>query len=321
MRRLAVYGPVMHREPLPLGTVLVSAALHVSFLIGLFMAASAWRDAPPKTYIVNLVPAIAAVGSPQGRSEPVPPARPPEPQPTPPSPAKPAPTPPPDLPSRPATREVTVATRQPAVLPPARHQLPALPDPPRQEPTRRESASLPDSSRRPETPPVPTPVPTLPRAGEKELPTLSGPVPTPPPATSRSVATAPPNLPSAPAAAPPPPMPLGRPTGSPQGAGAITLNVSDFPFAWYLQTVQRKVTENWSPPGRGASTRAVIVFEIGRDGQVRRPPAVETSSGNAVYDQAAMRAVGNASPFPPLPSEFKEPLLRIHLGFDFSERG
>jgi TonB family protein len=321
MRRLALGGRVLHHEPFPVGTLLVSATLHVSVLVGLFMAASMWQHTPSKTYIVNLVPAIAAVGTPQGRSEPTPPPKLPEPAPVPPTPAKPAPAPPPDLPVRPAPSEVKIATREPATLPPARHQLPALPDPPRQEPTRRETAALPESSRRPETPPAPAP-PTLPKPGEKELPTLSGPIATPPPAISRSIPTAPPGLPSTPAAAVvPPPMPLGRPTGSPQGAGAITLDVSNFPFAWYLQQVQRKVGENWVPPVRGASTRAVIVFEISRDGQVRRPPAVETSSGNAVYDQAAMRAVANANPFPPLPSEFQEPLLRIHLGFDFSERG
>jgi TonB family protein len=319
MRRLALGGPVLRREPPPLGTVLASGAVHTSVLAGLFIAGTIWQDAQPKTYVVNLVPAVAAVGTPEGRPEPVPTARPPEPPPAPRPPAKPEPAA--ELPSRPAPREVTPPTREPAALPPARHQPPALPEPSRPEPTRPQSAALPEPSRRADPPPVPTP-PTLPKPGEKELPTLAGPPPTPPPASSRSAATAPTSLPSAPPVAPaPPPAPLGRPTGSPQGTGAITLDVSNFPFAWYLQQVQRKVSENWTPPPRGSSTRAVVVFEIGRDGQLRRAPAVETSSGNAVYDHAAVRAVANANPFPQLPPEFKEPLLRIHLGFDFSERG
>jgi TonB family protein len=97
--------------------------------------------------------------------------------------------------------------------------------------------------------------------------------------------------------------------------------VSDFPFAWYLQTVQRKVNERWSPPARGAEGRAVVVFEIGRDGAISRPE-VENSSGDVLYDQAALRAITDANPFPPLPAEFKQPVLKIHLGFNFAtDRG
>ena len=39
---------------------------------------------------------------------------------------------------------------------------------------------------------------------------------------------------------------------------------------------------------------------------------VERSSGNALYDQSALRAVAEASPFPPLPPEFKAPSLIVH---------
>jgi protein TonB len=110
---------------------------------------------------------------------------------------------------------------------------------------------------------------------------------------------------------------LGQTTGALQGKGAITMQASDFPFTLYLQTVQRKIHERWAPPPRGAEGRAVIVFEIGRDGSIRRP-AVENSSGDAGYDQAALRAVTDANPFPPLPEGFRESTLRIHLGFDFT---
>ena len=48
-----------------------------------------------------------------------------------------------------------------------------------------------------------------------------------------------------------------------------------------------------------------VVFEIGRDGKVSGLE-VEKSSGNPLYDQAALRAVTEATPFPPLPDDFKE---------------
>ena len=49
---------------------------------------------------------------------------------------------------------------------------------------------------------------------------------------------------------------------------------------------------------------------------------VENSSGDALYDRAALRAITDANPFPPLPAEFRESALLIHLGFDFTaDRG
>ena len=63
--------------------------------------------------------------------------------------------------------------------------------------------------------------------------------------------------------------------------------------------------------------RVIVLFEIQRDGQIREP-TVERSSGNNLYDQAAIRAVTEASPLPPLPPEFKASSLRVHFGFEFS---
>jgi protein TonB len=93
--------------------------------------------------------------------------------------------------------------------------------------------------------------------------------------------------------------------------------VSDFPFAWYLQQIHRKVSERWEGkaiPGK----QPVVVFEIGRDGQISLGQlAVEKSSGNQRYDRAAVRAIEDARPFPPLPPEFPAQLLRIHVSFAY----
>ena len=166
-----------------------------------------------------------------------------------------------------------------------------LPD---RTPAPRESAALPDRS-------LPTRTPTLPRPGEKELPRVASATPPPPSA-------------SVPSQAPPPPR--GLPTGSPQGVGAVTLNASDFPFAWYLHQVQSKISERWEGSAR-AGDQPQVVFEIGRDGKVTGLK-VEKSSGNSLYDQAAIRAITDATPLPPLPADFKDAFLRVHLGFNYS---
>ena len=159
--------------------------------------------------------------------------------------------------------------------------------------------------------------PALPRPGEKELPSLTVPAerrsaPPAAPARSESPST------GTEARSPVPPVPLGRPDGSPAGVARLALEVSDFPFTWYLQQVQRKVTDKWVQPARTTEPglRVVVLFEIARDGQLTSSN-VEKSSGNAWYDQSALRAVIEANPFPPLPQEFPAQSLRVHFGFDF----
>jgi TonB family protein len=91
----------------------------------------------------------------------------------------------------------------------------------------------------------------------------------------------------------------------------------DFPFQWYLTAVQRKVYEQWTQPLSSAQgQRAIIVFEIARNGEVSRA-RVEKTSGDATYDLAALRAVANANPLPPLPAEFKGTMIRVHFGFEY----
>ncbi|HEV8586279.1 MAG TPA: TonB family protein [Methylomirabilota bacterium] len=271
-------GPALGKAPMPVTATVVSALLHVALAVALVVAARTWSASQPRIYVVNLVPAVAAVGSPQGR-----PALPPRPEEL----APPPRTRPTELPQREVARDTA---------PP---EMPARP---------REPVALPERDRA--LPPRPS---AAPRAGERELPSLASPTPRPAPerAPSEMVARTTP---------PPPPPPIGRRDGSPQGAGPMTLNVSDFPFAWYLSRVQAKVTERWAGkaiPGQ----QPVAVFEIHRDGRVSGL-TIEKPSGNPYYDNAALRAITEAAPFPPLPAEFPGQVLRVHLGFNFNaERG
>ncbi len=267
-------GPALRGGPLPVTATLLSLLTHAALGVAIFLAATTWAARQPKMYVVNLVPAVAAVGSPQGR-----PSLPPRPDDT----LRVTPRSPSELPERERPR-----TSAPREMP---ERAPALP-----------GRGLPERT----LPPRPA---GTPRASDKELPQV---------ASAPSRAAGPPT--STGRAAEPPASPLGRATGSAQGAGAVTLTVSDFPFAWYLSAVQRKITERWA--GRSLQGRQpVAVFDIGRDGQITGL-TIEKSSGNPYYDQGALRSILESVPFPPLPAEFGEPKLKVHLGFDFArERG
>ena len=105
------------------------------------------------------------------------------------------------------------------------------------------------------------------------------------------------------------------------GAGTAASVDGDFPFQWYLTAVQRKVYEQWTQAlSTLAGQKAVIVFEIARNGEVVRA-RVEQTSGDAAYDLAALRAVAAANPLPPLPTEFRGPVIRVHFGFESTGRG
>ncbi len=87
-------------------------------------------------------------------------------------------------------------------------------------------------------------------------------------------------------------------------------------YPYYMNALRRKIDENWSPPGAGfAEGREVlVVFTILRDGSVSRAE-VEQSSGDMFYDQAALRSVLRATPFPPLPEGYPGQDMKIHFSF------
>jgi TonB family protein len=327
-------GPALKRHRLPVGLTLLSALVHGALFGSVMLAAILWPVPKNKVYVVNLVPAVAGVGVPQAKPAPKPPpetkpapAAKPEPRPEPPPQAKPEPKPAPRPELPPPTARSTPA------------ELPAAPtrNTPAELPQRTASAEMPArqtprTPAAPAAPDLPAATPTLPRPGDKEMPRLaSAPRPEPPAPAPRSAPAAPaPPAPAPrnePAAAPAPPAPppapapaAGRPSGSAAGSGAVTLEVTDFPYAYYLLAIQNKITERWH--GRALDGRQpVATFQIDRTGRVSGL-AISKTSGNPYYDQAAMRAILEAAPFPPLPQDFPGSFLRVHLGFNFSpDRG
>jgi protein TonB len=276
-------GPALGHSRLPLGTILLSAVLHLLALGALGVAAMVWQDPPSKTYIVNLVPAVAAVGRPQGQAS--------------------APV----LPPRPSTVTPPPTKATPRELPHREAHAPTPPPPemPARRSARDSTTTLPERTLPPRTA-------ALPRPGDKELPAAALPraASEPSPAPRREAA--------APTPPPPPPTSLGQSTGSLQGAGAVTLSVSDFPYAWYIQAIHRKIQERWE--GRAINGRQPeVIFVIGADGRLRHLE-LGKSSGNPSYDQIALRAVSDANPFPPLPEGFGKTTLKVGLQFVYDAR-
>jgi TonB family protein len=234
-----------------------------------FVMWSGWR--PEKVHVVNLVPMVAAVGVPNAPAAPALPARP----------------------------HAPVAPRVPEPEP-----APKAPAPPREAP-RHEAPSLPAPSL-PAAKPLP-PRSTLPRPGEKELPSLA----TPPSGVRRGEKTAESPRPQETAS-------LGAPTGSVAGQGPLTLDVSDFPYAWWVRAALAKVQDRWQQQNQFSEPpqKPQLLVEVQRDGSISRMPMIEKSSGNALYDQAAVRAVMEASPFPKLPDDWAGNMLRMHISFD-----
>lgn len=185
----------------------------------------------------------------------------------------------------------TAASLPARTLTPAARALPPDPEPRAREAAKPTEAALPSRA-------------VTARPGERELPPLSV------PSDRRGkTATEPAARPAAPA--------LGQTTGSISGQGSLTLDVTDFPYAWYLRQVLQKVEERWQTQNRSSepAQKPRIYVEIRRDGSIA-PPRIEQTSGSSFYDRAALRAITEASPFPPLPADWANPSLRVLFNFD-----
>jgi TonB family protein len=147
------------------------------------------------------------------------------------------------------------------------------------------------------------------------------------------VATQAPPAPAAPAAPPvASAVPVGPPAGSAETASGkasgLELASGDrgegsggSALGYYLGLVDYKISTNWNPVATGGArdSVAVVRFRVLRSGNVR-DAELETSSGDAGLDAAAMRAIRQSLPLPPFPNLLTEPFLNLRYRF-VVERG
>ncbi|HXB99480.1 MAG TPA: TonB family protein [Terriglobales bacterium] len=110
--------------------------------------------------------------------------------------------------------------------------------------------------------------------------------------------------------------------GGAKGGFGFTGNGGDFgsQYAWYVQAVQRKVTENWLKyevdPRITEAKRVYLTFDIGRDGHPSNVQ-VEQSSGVPSLDQSAARALQRIDTFGPLPADYSGSKVSVEFWFDY----
>jgi TonB family protein len=98
-------------------------------------------------------------------------------------------------------------------------------------------------------------------------------------------------------------------------AGGVKLDVGDFCCPEYIATMTDRVRANWNS-NQGVSGRVIVKFTIRRDG-VLANVEVEQGTGNYLLDTEARRAILYTRQLPPLPTQFTEPSLTVHLTFDY----
>lgn len=89
-----------------------------------------------------------------------------------------------------------------------------------------------------------------------------------------------------------------------------------FTYSYYLNILLNKINKSWHNPFKGKDVvlRSMVYFEVDKRGTIYNV-RLEENSGNQVYNESTMRAVTLAKKLPPLPQEFADDYLKVHLEF------
>ena len=89
-----------------------------------------------------------------------------------------------------------------------------------------------------------------------------------------------------------------------------------FTYSYYLNILLNKIGNNWTNPFKGKNVvmKSIIYFEVDKNGHIYSV-RLEEDSGNNLYNETAMRAVIVTKNLPPLPDEFADDYLKVHLEF------
>ncbi len=100
----------------------------------------------------------------------------------------------------------------------------------------------------------------------------------------------------------------------------ISLNTLGYKFHSYYMALKRKIELVWEYPYQarrtGVQGRLLLRFVINRDGSLAEAKVLR-SSGSALLDNEAIRAIHNASPFPPLPERMNSERLVVTATFEY----
>jgi protein TonB len=108
---------------------------------------------------------------------------------------------------------------------------------------------------------------------------------------------------------------FGLTTSGGAGSGS-TIDVADFCCPEYLIDMVNKIRNNWNARAE-VPGEVIVVFTIGRDGTIANAK-IEKSSNYTALDINALRAVVATRQLTPLPAAFPNPLLTVHLNFQYT---
>ena len=286
--------------------LLVSVILHAGAIVGLVTAGvrSPVQPARPEPYVVALVAPSALTSPPGSRPAPDPPplSRAQEPPPAPPVTKEPAPAvkkPSPPAPKqqakRPAKKPSPPAPKQQAKRPVKKPSPPA----PKQQAKR--PAKKPKAQKKPAVKSA-KPQPSMSRQARETR------------QLAEAVDRVRQNMRTAERTAR---QPVGSRTvgGSGSGGGPGRRPPA---FVGYTVLVQQRVKDSWIVTHQQAGLTAVVQFGIRPNGEIA-DIELTRSSGNAAFDQSALRAVHHANPLPPPPVEHLHEFLSQKVQVAFGE--
>lgn len=101
---------------------------------------------------------------------------------------------------------------------------------------------------------------------------------------------------------------------SSRGFSADQVDMGDAAIEKYLDKLERKIKLQWFPPKVRPLKTAIVRFQVQSDGLVSKV-MLEKATKNRLIDQAALKAVKNASRAEKLPSGFPQ-TLELEFTFD-----
>jgi TonB family protein len=114
------------------------------------------------------------------------------------------------------------------------------------------------------------------------------------------------------------PIPFGgltRPAGASSAGAAVMTDYANFCCPSYLNQMVDLIKRNWNQ-SQGASGEVQVKFTIRRDGTIT-DVELEKPSNISLLDLESQRALAKTRSLPPLPREFTENTLTVHLIFDY----
>ncbi|HSL92701.1 MAG TPA: TonB family protein [Candidatus Limnocylindrales bacterium] len=104
-----------------------------------------------------------------------------------------------------------------------------------------------------------------------------------------------------------------------EGAHLTALNAPEIQYISYFAGIKRKIELVWGYPAAAGGVEGDVVadFVIGRSGRLESVTLIR-GSGNRLLDDEALGAIRKASPYDPIPSQYKIANLQIRAHFIYT---